>query len=130
MRINLLIILSIFSILISSCGKYSKTNYSINNSNVKVIVDFSNPNFKEVDYVSGEAECNYLFLMGGFKKQSIIQKARAEMFKKANLIGTSKVILNENIDFYFIEIKDPKYKFPIFHKVKVTVSGVVYGFTK
>jgi hypothetical protein len=123
MKIKNLVTAIIATFLITSCAHSYKGNASLNYHSTEAHVELSKKNFKVVDYVTGEATTTYILRIGGFSKRSLIEKARSEMYKNANLVGTSRVILNENVDYY-------TETYPFVSKVKVTVSGYVYEFTE
>ncbi len=123
MKIKNLIFVVGCAILLNSCGFFSKGNLSLNTHSMEAHINLSKKNFKVVDYVTGEAKTTYIIGIGGLTKRSMIEKARSEMYKNANLVGSSKVILNENIDFYVEH-------YPLVRVVKITVSGYVYEFTE
>lgn len=123
MNFKNLVTIIISVLVLASCGGFSKGNASLNVHSTEAHVQLSKKNFKVVDYVSGEAKTTYIVGIGGLSKRSLIEKARSEMYKNANLVGTSRIILNENIDYY-------NEFYPFVKITKVTVTGYVYEFTE
>lgn len=118
--IKILAVVATFFIL-TSCGYHGTLSRYQNVHSTTARVDLNKANFKVVTYAKGEAKCRYVLGFGGMKRNALIENARAEMFKNANLVGGSKVILNENVDV--------KKGFGFFTTtILVTVSGYVYEF--
>ena len=67
---------------------------------------------------------NYFLYFGGFRKKGLIEEARAEMLENANLIGSSRAVINENVETSVTSFAG------IFSYVKVRVSGYVIEFTE
>lgn len=123
MKLRALFPILFSALLLASCASSLKGNYSFNSHSTEAHVQLSKKNFKVVDYVTGEAKATYIVGIGGFTKKALVEKARSEMYKNANMVGTSRVILNENVNYY-VE------RYPFVNIVKVTVSGYVYEFTE
>lgn len=81
-------------------------------------------NYKIVQKVRGEAQANYVFYFGGFRKKGLIEEARANMLENANLVGSSKAVINETVETSLTTYAG------IVTYVKVTVSGYVVEFTE
>ncbi|MFN8437925.1 MAG: DUF6567 family protein [Cytophagales bacterium] len=86
-------------------------------------VQLSKKNFKVVDYVVGESSATYICLIGGLSKKALVEKAKSEMYKNANMVGNAKVILNQTVSF-------TSEHYPFVRILKCTVSGYVYEFTE
>jgi len=107
--------------LFSSCGIHSGLTTNSNNHTTEVVL--SKKNFKVIESVQGESEALYVFGIGGISKKAMIAEARANMFKKANIVGSSKAIINETFEI--------KYSlFLLVGKYKVTVTGHIIEFTE
>ena len=121
---KVLLVLSLVAILfgMSSCQLHSPMTSNINQNSTNVILQ--NNNYKIVQKVSGEAQADYIFFFGGFRKDGLIEAARAEMLENANLIGSSKAVINENVEYNTTTIAG------VYTKVKVIVSGYVIEFTE
>lgn len=109
-------------ILLSSCG-YSGANVGYNYVSTEAHVQLSKKNFKVVDYVVGESSATYICLIGGLSKKALVEKAKSEMYKNANMVGNAKVILNQTVSF-------TSEHYPFVRILKCTVSGYVYEFTE
>jgi len=106
--------------LISSCAVHDGLTTNSNNHTTEVVL--SEKNFKIIESVQGEAEVQYIFGIGGTKKKALIAEARANMLNKANLVGSSKAVINETIEMQYSI-------FPFWGKHKVIVSAYVIEFT-
>ena len=105
----------------SSCGIHSGLTTNSNNHTTEIVL--SKKNFKVIESVQGESEALYVFGIGGISKKAMIAEARANMFKKANIVGSSKAIINETFEI--------KYSlFLLVGKYKVTVTGHIIEFTE
>jgi len=106
-------------IFFSSCAFHSGLVNNFNNNTTTV--ELSKNNFKIVDYVKGSAHCTYVFGIGGLSKDALVEKAKSEMYRKADLQGKAKTIANISIDTKYSS-------FPIVKRVTVTASGHVVQF--
>lgn len=119
--IRLFILLIGITFLFSSCAFHAGVTSNINNHTTEVVL--SKNNFKVLESVQGESEAMYVFGMGGLSKKAMVAEARALMYSRANLIGSSKAIINETVDI--------KHSFfPIVRLYRVTVSGHIIEFTE
>ena len=107
---------------VSSCSLQDPMTRNLNQNLTNVVLQDNN--FKIVQKVRGEAQADYLFYFGGFRKKGLIEEARAEMLENANLIGSSRAVINENVEMSVTSFSG------IFSYVKVTVSGYVIEFTE
>jgi len=118
---KILFLLIGIAFLFSGCAIHDGMTSNYNNHTTEVVL--SKKNFKVIESVQGESEVTYIFGVGGTLKKAVIAEARANMFSKANLIGSSKAIINETYEI--------KYSlFPFVGKYKVTVTGYVVEFTE
>ncbi len=106
----------------SSCQLHSPMTSNINQNSTNVVLQDNN--YKIVQKVSGEAQADYILYFGGFRKDGLIEAARAEMLENANLIGSSRAVINENVEYSTTTIAG------IYTNVKVIVSGYVVEFTE
>ena len=60
-------------------------------------VELSGNNFRVVESVTGRATANYFLGIGG-PTQNVMDKARRDMIQRANLIGSSRAIVNVTTD--------------------------------
>ena len=107
---------------VSSCSLQDPMTRNLNQNLTNVVLQDNN--FKIVQKVRGEAQADYLFYFGGFRKKGLIEEARAEMLENANLIGSSRAVINENVEMSVTSFAG------IFSYVKVIVSGYVVEFTE
>ena len=107
---------------VSSCSLQDPMTRNLNQNLTNVVLQDNN--FKIVQKVRGEAQADYLFYFGGFRKKGLIEEARAEMLENANLIGSSRAVINENVEMSVTSFAG------IFSYVRVIVSGYVVEFTE
>jgi hypothetical protein len=108
-------------LFLSGCAYHSGLTNNFNNNNTNV--ELNQKNYKIVDYVKGDANCTYIFGIGGLSKDALVEKARSEMYRNAQLKGEARAITNIAVD--------TKYSiFPIIRRMTVTVSGHVVEFNK
>ena len=117
---SFVLVLTLFGV--SSCSLQDPMTRNLNQNLTNVVLQDNN--FKIVQKVRGEAQADYLFYFGGFRKKGLIEEARAEMLENANLIGSSRAVINENVEMSVTSFAG------IFSYVKVTVSGYVVEFTE
>ena len=116
----------IFSVLfalilgMTSCSLHDGMTHNVNQSTTNVVL--SKDNYKIVQKVRGEAQADYFFYLGGFRKEGLIEEARANMLESANLVGSSKAVINETVETSLTTFCG------IYSNVKVTVSGYVIEF--
>ena len=121
-QIKTLSTLFLLAIILSSCGVHSTlvTNTNSNATNVEL----SKKNFTILDQVSGESSANYIMGIGGLSNKALIENAKADMLKKANLLGGSKALVNVTIESHYSA-------FYIFYfKKTVTISAHIVEFTE
>ena len=107
---------------VSSCQLHTPVAANLYQNNTNVVLQDNN--YKIVQKVRGEAQADYFFYFGGFRKKGLIEEARAEMLENANLVGSSKAVINETVETSLTTIAG------VFSFVKVTVSGYVIEFTE
>ncbi|PBQ30558.1 hypothetical protein CNR22_01820 [Sphingobacteriaceae bacterium] len=109
-------------ITLSSCGVNYATigNHNLNNTQVHL----STNNFKVVDKVAGTAYVQYIVFIGGLKKQQLYEKAYSDMLAKANLLNTSKALVNILTEEHYVFIT------PYYIRRTLTVSANVIEFTR
>lgn len=119
--IKIIAIVFMASILMTSCGIHSATVSNTNNNVTHV--ELSRNNFKVIDRVSGTATATYIFGIGGLSNKALIEKAKANMLEKANIIGGSKAVINLTVESHMSLI------YIYYIQKTVTVSGHVVEFT-
>ena len=115
-----IMILSSSFVFLTSCAFHNGLTSNLNNHTTDVVL--SKNNYKVVEAVQGKATATYILGIGGLSKKALIAEARANMLSKANIIGSSKAIANENVEVKFSF-------FPIVRTVMVVVSGHIIEFT-
>jgi len=114
----ILVAVVVFSL--SSClGTHAITTSSLNNNVTNVVLQTNN--YRIIEKVNGRAE-SITFLGYGGSFRPLIENARSDMLRSSNLIGSSRAIINEVVEFntkmiFFVTI------------YTVTVSAYVIEFT-
>ena len=117
------VILVALTIIISSCGVSRGLTKNVNNNTTQVVL--SKNNYKIIEKVEGKSTARYfLGLIGGLSKKSLLTDARNKMLANANLIGTSRAIINESV-----QINITGYLIYTYIEYTVSVSGYVIEFT-
>ncbi|MCW2119611.1 DUF6567 family protein [Flavobacterium sp. 7A] len=119
---KILCLLSMSLVLtITSCGG-SASVMSNSNSN-QTNVELSKKNFNVIGTASGVSTNTYIFGIGGSSNRALLEKAKSEMIKNANLTGP-KAIVNVTYDKHFNGF------FPFYSQVTVTASANIVEFTE
>jgi len=108
-------------ILFSGCAFHRQLTTNLNSNTTEVVL--SKKNFKVVDQVRGDARATYFLFIGGLSKKGLVATAKAKMYANANIIGSSKAIINETV-----EVRQSF--FPLIRTHRVFVSGYVIEFTE
>lgn len=108
--------------LFSSCGV--NTAMLLNQNQNATQVQLSSANYKIVDRVTGTAEVKYIFLIGGINKRQLYENAYSAMVSKANLLNTSRALINIVTEEHVGGV------IPFYMKRTITVSANVIEFTK
>ena len=107
----------------TSCSTlYNKGTSNLNQNLTNVVLQSGD--YKIVDKVKGEAQAKYILVFGGNRSKALIEEARAEMLQNANLIGSSKAVINETVEYSVETVLG------FVNTVKVTVTGYVVEFTE
>ncbi len=104
----------------SSCSLHDGMTHNLNQNSTNVVL--SQNNYKIVQKVRGESQADYFFYFGGLRKKGLIEEARADMLENANLVGSSRAVINETVETSLSTF------FGIYSYVKVTVSAYVVEF--
>jgi len=107
---------------LSSCGIGAAL--VINHNQNATEVHLSENNFKVIDQISGSSETSYIMAIGGIDKRQLYEKAYSNMMKKANLINSSKAIINVLTEEHVSGFA------PLFVRRTITVSAQVIEFTR
>lgn len=110
------------SLLLSSCGFNSALVLNHNQNNTQV--QLASNNYKVIDKVSGSAEVEYILMIGGMNKRQLYENAYSEMISKANLINSSRALIN------FVTEEHVGGVPPFYFRRTLTVSANVIEFTK
>lgn len=121
-KLLMLFVLVVTLFGVSSCSLQDPMTRNLNQNSTNVVLQDNN--YKIVAKVGGEAQAKYILCFGGFRKQALIEEARARMLENANLIGSSKAIINENVETSVTSFAG------FYNILKVTVSGYVIEFTE
>ena len=122
-KLLMLFVLALTLFGATSCSTlYDRATSNLNQNLTNVVLQ--NSDYKVVDKVRGEAEAKYILIFGGGRTQGLIQEARAEMLESANLVGSSKAVINETVEY------SVKTVLGFVNTVKVTVTGYVVEFTE
>ncbi len=108
--------------VLSSCGVNGAL--IVNQNQNASQVHLSSNNFRVVDKVSGSANVAYILGIGGLRKRQIYENAYAEMMGKANLINSSRAVINVVTEEHVGGVP------PFFLRRTVTVSAHVVEFTR
>lgn len=121
-KIILYAVLIINLVILSSCGVGVAlvTNHNQNATEVHLSAN----NFKVTDQISGSAEDTYVMAIGGKKKKQLYENAYASMMKKANLLNSSKALVNVMTEEHVSGFA------PFFIRRTITVSAQVIEFTR
>lgn len=109
-------------LFLNSCGVNNAlvVNHNQNATNVQL----SGKNYEVLEKVTGSAEVEYIFLIGGMNRTQLYNNAYADMVSKANLMQGSRALIN-------IVMEDHAGGVPPFYvKRTITVSAHVIEFTK
>ena len=121
-KIGIYSVLLLLTTFLTSCGigHALVTNHNQNATEVHL----SGNNFKVVDQVSGSSETSYVLAIGGMNKRQLYENAYSIMMKKANLLNSSKAIINVMTEEHVSGFA------PFFVRTTITVSAQVVEFTK
>ena len=120
MKKSLFLVLVVIMFGMTSCSLHDGVTHNLNQNSTNVVLQDNN--YTIVQKVRGESQADYFFYFGGFRKKGLIEEARADMLENANLIGSSKAVINETVETSYTTFCG------IYSNVKVTVSGYVVEF--
>ncbi len=123
-RTKLLIFVVGIVLLFPSCIALNRgLTENVNNHTTEVVL--SRKNYNVIASVKGKAQTTSVFgIGGGVFQKALISKAKADMLKKADIVGGAKAIINETV-----EVKRARY-FLFISTYTVVVSGHVIEFTE
>jgi len=96
-----IVLFSALALLLASCGVTRELSHNVNNHTQVVL---AKNNFKVVEHVKGEASNQYFLLIIGGGRRALVEKARAKMLQNANLVGSSRAVINETVESHWIFI--------------------------
>jgi hypothetical protein len=107
-------------LLFNSCGISSAL--VINDNQNSTQVQLTTNNYRVIERITGSAEVEYVFLIGGMGQRQLYENAYSAMLQKANMTGGSiiNVMTEESLSGFF----------PFFHTRTITVSAYVIEFTR
>ena len=121
-KIGIYSMLLLLTGLLNSCGISGA--YVTNQNQNATQVHLNSNNFKVIDQVSGSSETSYVLAFGGMNKRQLYENAYSAMMKKANLLNSSKAIINVLTEEHVSGFA------PFFVKRTITVSAQVVEFTR
>lgn len=105
----------------TSCGFSHEATHNSNLAQTEVILQKAN--YRIVGTVSAESEQTYILGFGGLSQKSLGQSAMADLYKQADLVGTTRAVINVSISY-----KNAYYT-PLVIKRKAIASGTIIEFT-
>ncbi|TAF98551.1 MAG: hypothetical protein EAZ44_11310 [Cytophagia bacterium] len=121
-KIGIYSALLLLAVFLNACGIGQA--YVTNHNQNATEVHLSGNNFKVIDRVSGSSEQVYVLAIGGINKRQVYENAYATMMKNANLLNSSKAIINVMTEEYCSGFA------PFFVRRTITVSAQVIEFTR
>lgn len=121
-KISIYSVLLLLAVVLSSCG--INTAFVANHNQNATEVHLRENNFKVVDQVSGSSEAFYVLAIGGMSKKQLYENAYSAMMKKANVMNSSKAIVN------VITEQQVSGFAPFYIRRTITVSAQVVEFTR
>ena len=84
--------------ILNSCRIHSGFTHNQNQQQTQVVL--SNSNYRVVKYVEGTSVAHYIFAFGGGRNvRGLEARARDNMLREANLVGSSRAVINETVEF-------------------------------
>jgi hypothetical protein len=121
-KLLMLFVLAAMLVGVSSCSLHGGMAMNVNQNSTNVLLQDNN--YKVIQKVVGESQANYVFYFGGIRKRALIEEARANMLENANLVGSSRAVINETFETSVTTFAG------VYSYVKVTCSGYVIEFTE
>jgi hypothetical protein len=120
-KLKILSITLFVMVLAAGCGTHRGA--FLNNNNNTTQVELGEKNFKVVSKVSGQSTATYVLGIGGITNKSLVENARSNMMSNADIVGSSKAIINMTTESHSTLV------YPFFYQKTITVSGYVVEFT-
>ena len=122
-KLLMLLVLALTIFGATSCSSiHEGLTTNVNQHSTNVVLQGND--YQIVQKVRGEASAKYILAFGGMRTKGLIEEARTQMYDNANLIGTSKAVINETVEYSTTTILG------IVNTVKVIVSGYVVEFAE
>lgn len=115
------ILVLVSALVMTSCGVGSALVLNQNQNATQV--QLGSNNFRTVQTVSGNAQVQYICLIGGLSQKTLYQNAYSDMMKKAELTG-SRAVVNIVTEEHVGGVP------PFYFKRTITVSGQVIEFSR
>jgi hypothetical protein len=108
--------------LFTSCGMNSNlvNQFTVYGNNSQVVLDQAN--YRVVGTVSGSASDSYFLGFGGFKS-NLVERAKRDMYQKAELDGKARAVINMSVERH-------RANYLLARKLTMTVTGTVVEFEK
>jgi hypothetical protein len=121
-KIILFIMAMVTIVLFSECGVNSALILNHNQNTTQVVL--SSNNYKVIDKVTGTSNVKYICMIGGLNKKQLYEKAYSDTVTKANLLSSSKALINIVTEEHFGGVP------PFFYRRTVVISANVIEFIK
>jgi hypothetical protein len=121
-RKSIAVIAPLIMILFSSCGANYALIQHMNENSTQV--QLRRNNFLVTNRVSGSAELDYVLMFGGMNRRRLYENAYANMLESANLLNSSKALINIVTEEHVGGLP------PFYFKRTITVSAMVVEFTE
>ncbi len=97
-RLSFFAALLLLILTFSSCRVHTGFTSTQNQQQTQVVL--SNSNYRIVKYVEGAETAGYFLIFGGgASKRGLEARARENMLKEAGLLGSSRAVINEKVEF-------------------------------
>ena len=109
--------------MLTSCGLNSGlvNQLTLYGNNTQVVLQEAN--YRIIGQVSGTAADSYILGIGGFKK-NLVELAKNDMYRKAEMEGKSRAIINMGLERHKSRI------LMLYSTHSITVHGTLIEFTK
>ena len=109
--------------MLTSCGLNSGlvNQLTLYGNNTQVVLQEAN--YRIIGQVSGTASDSYILGLGGFKK-NLVELAKNDMYRKAEMEGKSRAIINMGLERHKSRI------LMLYSTHSITVHGTLIEFTK
>jgi hypothetical protein len=129
-KLYVIVIVIVSAVLCNACGFNRALMINNNHNNTQVVLSLNN--YKVLERVMGSSSVSYVLEFGGLNKKQLYEKAYSEMVTRANLMNSSKALINIVTEEHiggFPPFYCKGYP-PIYYKKTITVSATVIEFIK